>query len=131
MGWTVRVSIPNRGKKLSSSPNGPNWLQGPPSMLLRGDRGQSSEALKMAIHLHHLVPKLQMTIWRKQGQLFPDVRPYCCCTLTSYSLLKGTRMRRVILLLPCISTVYTEQLYLYLDRCVECSVVETIISKYQ
>jgi hypothetical protein len=43
--------------------------------------------------------KLQTTIWRKQEQLHPDVRPYCCCTLTPYVVLKGIRMRRVILLL--------------------------------
>lgn len=51
--------------------------------------------------------KLQMTIWRKQGQLHPDERPYCCCTPSSYIVLKGTRMRRVILLFPNISTVWT------------------------
>jgi hypothetical protein len=61
----------------------------------------------MATLLHHLVPKLQMTIRRKQGQPHPDVRPYCCCTLTPYIVLKSTRMRRVILLLPYICTVYT------------------------
>jgi hypothetical protein len=61
----------------------------------------------MTTNLHHLVPELQMTIWHKQGHLHPDVRPYSCCTLTSYIVLEGTRMRRVILLLPYISTEYT------------------------
>jgi hypothetical protein len=46
MGWTVRGSDPGRGKRLFASPNRPNRLSGPPSLLFSGCRGFFPGGLK-------------------------------------------------------------------------------------
>jgi len=38
MGWTVQGSNPGRGQRLFSSPNHPDWLWGPPSLLFSGNK---------------------------------------------------------------------------------------------